>query len=119
MLKSSTFKRLDSKYGIQSSVKDNQKDLSLSARMAFLQLEDKDAEEERLKERRKKRKTRRSVSNEENSDPEDDSPRDDYKGEVLKRLMKRFSLEDTIAYYRSLNSTEYAINPNNFSLDRY
>ena len=56
---------------------------------------------------------------EERSDLEEDSPRDDYKIEVVRRLMKGFSLNETVAYYRNLNSAEYAINPNNFSLDRY
>ena len=119
MRKNSTFKRADSKSEVQPSAKSNQRSTLLSARIDFLQLEDKDTEEDRLKERRKKRKNRRSVNNEENSDPEDESPRDDYKVEVMRRLMKRFSLDDTVAYYRSLNSAEYAINPNNFSLDRY
>ena len=90
-------------------------------KLDFLRPENQEsiANEENMKERIKKRKSRRSVTSEEKSDPEEDSPRDDYKIEVVRRLMKGFSLNETVAYYRNLNSAEYAINPNNFSLDRY
>ena len=119
MLKSDVFKRSASKNHISTPDDEKQNDPK-PTKLDFLRLEKQESitNEESMKERRKKRKSR-SVTSEEKSDPEEDSPRDDYKIEVVRRLMKGFSLNETVAYYRNLNSAEYAINPNNFSLDRY
>ena len=120
MLKSDVFKRSVSKNHISIPDDEKQNDQK-PTKLDFLRLEKQESitDEESMKERRKKRKSKSSVTNEERSDPEEDSPRDDYKIEVVRRLMKGFSLNETVAYYRNLNSAEYAINPNNFSLDRY
>ena len=120
MLKSDVFKRSASKNHIPTPDDEKQNEQK-PTKLDFLRLEKQESitDEESMQERRKKRKSRRSVTSEEKSDPEDDSPRDDYKIEVVRRLMKGFSLNETVAYYRNLNSVEYAINPNNFSLDRF
>ena len=120
MLKSDVFKRSVSKNHVSIPDDEKQND-QIPTKLDFLRLEKQKSitDEESMKERRKRRKSRSSVTNEERSDPEEDSPRDDYKIEVVRRLMKGFSLNETVAYYRNLNSAEYAINPNNFSLDRY
>ena len=100
MLKREAFVRTASKNNFSTPEGEQQKSPTLT-KMQFLQLEKQE-----------------SITFEK-SDPEEDSPRDDYKVEVLRRLMKGFSLNETVTHYRNLNSAEYAINPNNFSLDRY
>jgi len=40
-----------------------------------------------------------------------------YKARILKRLLAEFDSQQTIRYYRSLNSVSYQFDPNEFSLD--